>query len=129
MDGNNIALAIERAGEVRRKAYAPYSGLSVGAAVIDASGNMYVGCNVENASYGLTQCAERNAVAAATAAGHRDISVCIVIADTEEPITPCGACRQVLAECNLDMHVVCATTNGVQDMYILRDLLPKAFTL
>lgn len=129
MDGNNITAAVEGAREVRLKAWAPYSGFSVGAAVIDSSGNVYIGCNVESASYGLTQCAERNAVAAATAAGHRDIEVCVVIADTEQPITPCGACRQVLMECNPDMNIVCLTTNGIQTSYRLHDLLPKAFTL
>jgi cytidine deaminase len=89
-------LAAARA--VRRNAHAPYSRFLVGAAVADERGRIHVGCNVENASYGLTVCAERNAVAAAVAAGARRIAAAAVVTGARPPASPCGACRQVLAE-------------------------------
>lgn len=122
------ARALEAARDVRNRAYAPYSQFLVGAALIDARGGIHVGCNVENASYGLTQCAERAAVTAATAAGRRDITVCVLVADTPEPITPCGACRQVLAEVNPDMDVLCTTVEGKAVRLSLADLLPQGFS-
>ena len=83
---------------MRRRAHAPYSKFRVGAAVADEAGRIHVGCNVENASYGLTVCAERNAVAAAVAAGARRIVAVAVASGSRPPASPCGACRQVLAE-------------------------------
>ncbi len=119
--------AIEAAIAVRLNAYAPYSTFLVGAAVVDADGGIYVGCNVENASYGLTNCAERAAVAAATAAGRRDIVLCVVVTDTPEPASPCGACRQVLSECNPAMQIVCTTPHRNDVCLALETLLPRAF--
>ena len=89
---------VQAAIEARKNAYAPYSDFSVGAAVLGASGKIYQGVNLENASYGLTICAERNAIACAVANGERNITAIAVAADTEQPILPCGACRQVMAE-------------------------------
>lgn len=122
-----VAQAIAAATSVRDHAWAPYSRFKVGAAVITTDGTMHVGCNVENASYGLTQCAERAAITAATAAGRRDVVACVVVTDTAEPTTPCGACRQVLAETGINMLVVCHAVNGAERRYHLTDLLPDAF--
>jgi len=127
VDTAMIHAAVAAASAAREKAYAPYSSFFVGAALVDADGNIHVGCNVENASYGLTNCAEWAAAAAATVAGRRDIVLCVVVTDTEEPVAPCGACRQVLSECNPDMPIVCATLSGIQKMHNLAALLPQAF--
>ncbi len=112
---------------VRENAYAPYSRFLVGAALVDADGGIHVGCNVENASYGLTNCAERAAVAAATACGRRDIVLCVVVTDTPGPVSPCGACRQVLSECNPTMDVLSTTLERNDAWHRLDDLLPQAF--
>lgn len=87
-----------RAWAARERAYAPYSGFAVGAVVVGAGGEVFDGCNVENLSYSLTNCAERVALGSAVVAGVREIVAVVVVADTREPISPCGACRQVLAE-------------------------------
>ena len=89
---------IDLAWRTRERAYAPYSKFQVGAVVVSRGGEVFAGCNVENLSYGLTNCAERVAVGAAVAAGVREIIAVVVVADTSTPISPCGACRQVLAE-------------------------------
>jgi cytidine deaminase len=89
---------LSAARSARKKAYAPYSGFRVGAAVLGSDGRIFSGCNVENASFGLTCCAERNAIFAMVAAGVREIREVLVIGDTEEFLPPCGACRQVIAE-------------------------------
>jgi len=121
-------LAAARA--VRRRAHAPYSKFQVGAAVRDERGRIHVGCNVENASYGLTVCAERNAVAAAVAAGARRVRAVAVASGARPPATPCGACRQVLAELGApDTEVFIAGANGPARRTTLRALLPQAFKL
>jgi cytidine deaminase len=89
---------LQAAKKVRAKAYAPYSNFHVGAAVLGADGNIYSGCNVENASFGLTCCAERNAIFAMVGAGEKEIRELLVIGESEEFLPPCGACRQVIAE-------------------------------
>lgn len=119
--------AIAAAAMARERAYAPYSRFLVGAALIDRQGGIHVGCNVENASYGLTQCAERSAVTAATATGQREIIACVVITDTVEPTMPCGACRQVLAEFGTDLLIVSRTLSGAELRTTLYELLPHAF--
>jgi cytidine deaminase len=102
----------------------------VGAAVLDERGRVHVGCNVENASYGLTICAERNAVAAAVAAGARRLRAVAVVTETRPPGTPCGACRQVLAEFGGDeLTVLLAPPSGPTDQTTLGALLPRAFRL
>ena len=119
-------LAAARA--VRLRAHAPYSKFRVGAAVLDERGRVHVGCNVENASYGLTVCAERNAVAAAVAAGAKRISAVAIVAD---PVaTPCGACRQVIAELGAaTTAILLARSTGAARATTLGALLPQAFSL
>jgi cytidine deaminase len=121
-------LAAARA--VRRHAHAPYSKFAVGAAVRDERGRIHVGCNVENASYGLTVCAERNAIAAAVAAGARRIRAVAVASGARPPATPCGACRQVIAELGgADTEVLIGGATGPARKTTLRALLPQAFAL
>jgi cytidine deaminase len=116
------------ARKASRRAYAPYSGFAVGAAALDDKGNIHAGCNVENASYGLTTCAERNAVAAAVLAGARRLRVMLVYAPTLALTPPCGACRQVLAELGDDAMLVClANDRGDLAVFALGDLLPHGF--
>ena len=115
---------IQSASEARLKAYAPYSRFAVGAAVQCRSGAIYVGTNIENISYGLTVCAERIAIGSAVAAGEREFVAIAVVADTVEPIVPCGACRQFLAEFAPDLIIVSATLRGDQKIENLSHLLP-----
>lgn len=120
-DDKLIAQAISAAS----RAYAPYSKFQVGAALIAADGRVFTGCNVENISFGLTICAERNAVFSAVAAGCREFSKIVIVADTEEPVSPCGACRQVLAEFNPNLEVLLANFHGKQTRFYLSELLPR----
>lgn len=115
------------ARKARLKAYAPYSEFRVGAAVSTSSGKIYTGANVENASYGLTICAERAAIFTAISSGEREIVTLVVVTDTSAPSTPCGACRQVLMQFGRNCEVVCANVEGVITRYKLSDLLPEAF--
>ena len=118
---------VRRAREVMKNAYAPYSKFHVGAAIEADDGTMHVGCNVENASYGLTICAERMAVGAAVAAGKRSLKRVAVATAVEPPATPCGACRQLLAEFGLDLEIIAAGPS-TERRWKLRELLPEAFT-
>ena len=115
---------VEAAWRVRQLAYAPYSNFQVGAALLAADGRIFVGCNVENLSYGLTNCAERVAVGAAVAAGVREFVAVAVVADTAVPISPCGACRQVLAEFGVERILLANRTERLE--FTLDDLLPRA---
>ena len=117
---------VEAATSVRAHARAPYSGFAVGAAVLSADGCIHVGCNVENASYGLSVCAERHAVAAAVAAGASGLSAVAVVTDLSPPASPCGACRQVLAEFG-DFPVILANLAGERRITSVGELLPNAF--
>ena len=108
-----------------REAYVPYSHFAVGAALQAEDGTIYTGCNVENASYGLTICAERNALFQAVAQGKRAFSAIAIV--TENGVTPCGACRQVLAEFSPHMMIVVADPDGRRGLYNLDELLPAAF--
>lgn len=122
---------VARARAVRAHAFVPASGFRVGAAVLAKSGRVYAGCNVENASYGLTICAERAAVVAAVAAGERELVAVAVATDLAEPARPCGACRQVLAEFaprRGGMLVVLAGRGGARRQTALSTLLPDAFS-
>ena len=112
----------------RERAYAPYSKFLVGAAVLAKSGKIYTGCNIENASYGLTVCAERNALFSAVGAGEREFIALCVVGDTEAPISPCGACRQVMAEFKVP-RVILANLKGDVKEYTLEELLPYGFSL
>src|ERR1700754_1213323 len=111
----------------REKAYAPYSKFAVGAALLCESGQIYAGCNVENVSLGLTICAERNAVTAAIQGGDRKFVGIAIVADTEAPVTPCGACRQFLAEFHPAMPIYTEGRNGVSHSFVLSELLPSPF--
>jgi cytidine deaminase len=114
------------ARKARDRAYAPYSGFTVGAALQARSGRIYSGCNVENASYSLTICAERVAIFKAVCAGEREFEALAVV--TQTLATPCGACRQVLAEFGLDTQVIIADLEKAREVYTIGDLLPIAFT-
>jgi len=115
------------ARQVSAKAYAPYSGLSVGAALLTVEDKIYCGCNVENISYGLTICAERVAAFTAIAGGSHRFKVIALYADTPEVPTHCGACRQVLYEFSPDLWIVSANAQGRQKIFQLCRLLPDAF--
>lgn len=119
---------IESARAVRERAYAPYSGFMVGAAVISESGKIYVGCNVENASYGATLCAERNAIAQMVANGEKRILTVAIFVDGETPAMPCGICRQVISELGPHAEIVTATPRGTRRTTI-EHLLPDPFVL
>jgi len=113
----------------RQRAYAPYSRFMVGAAVRTEGGAIFGGCNVENASYGLTVCAERVAVFAAVAAGHRRITDVVVVTDASPPSAPCGACRQVLGEFGPSARVVAFNGRGERWESTVGELLPRSFGL
>jgi cytidine deaminase len=118
---------VEEARAARQRAYAPYSNFKVGAALRTKSGKVFRGGNVENISISLTICAERSAGVAAVAAGELDWEEIAVVADTSRPTSPCGACRQFLAEFNPDLKVVVANQTEVFYTLTVADLLPKAF--
>ncbi len=120
---------IEAARQVRERAYAPYSGFPVGAALLGRSGRVYAGCNVENASYPLTTCAERTAVARAVAEGEREFAAIAVV--TATGATPCGACRQILREFGGpegELRVLVADLEGNVQTFTIQELLPAGFT-
>lgn len=115
--------------DVQARAYVPYSNYRVGAALLTASGEIIAGCNVENATFGATCCAERSAVFSAVAQGYREFRAVAVATNGEDPGTPCGICRQVLAEFGSDLDVLCFTPEGAEARYRLSELLPHAFKL
>lgn len=114
------------ARKARQNAYAPYSHFAVGAALLAESGKVYTGCNIENASYGLTCCAERNAIFAAVGAGERRFKMLAVAADSPEPVAPCGACRQVIAEFDIPLVVMGNLKEATKTM-TAEELLPYGF--
>lgn len=122
-----VALLLQ-AEQVRQRAYAPYSGFAVGAALLTASGATYCGVNVENASYPVSCCAERSVVCGAVSAGDRQFVAIAIVTDADEPAAPCGLCRQTLCEFGLDLEVILASTAGQVWSTTLRELLPAAFT-
>lgn len=124
----DLTALLARARDAQRRAYAPYSGFLVGAALRCADGTVIEGCNVENAAYPATICAERTAVATAVAAGQRDFEAIAVIGSGPGPTTPCGVCRQVLFEFAPDLLVHAAGDDGATATFVLgADLLPEGF--
>lgn len=119
---------VAAARTARENAYAPYSNFRVGAAVMGASGRIYVGCNVENATYGATICAERAAICSMVASGETRLTAVAVFTDASPPASPCGICRQVLVEFAEDAPVVVASPEA-QSVLSLAVLLPERFTL
>ena len=117
---------IAAATAARENAHAPYSGFAVGAALLAADGRVFTGTNVENASYGLSVCAERHAIASAVGAGVRDLVALAVVSGSSPPATPCGACRQVIMEF-APRTVICANTMGERIAFEISQLLPEAF--
>jgi cytidine deaminase len=125
----NIDQLIEEAKIAREKAYVPYSKFGVGAALLTTDGKVYHGCNIENAAYSMCNCAERTALFSAYSKGDRDFQLMVVVADTERPCSPCGACRQVISElCPKDMKVVLTNLKGDILEMTVADLLPSAFS-
>lgn len=111
----------------RNQAHAPYSGFKVGVSLKDVSGKVFSGCNVENASYGLTICAERATVCSAVAAGVKTFNQMVIVADSESPCPPCGACRQFLFEFAPNLEIWITNLSGAVVYHRLQDLLPHAF--
>lgn len=128
MDRRLIEKLVQQARSAREKAYVPYSKFPVGAALLTKQGEIYSGCNIENAAYGLANCAERTAIFTAVAAGATEIEVIAVIADTKNPVAPCGACRQVIWEFNPEMKVILSNLQGEICQYTIAELLPEAFS-
>lgn len=118
---------IQAAIEMRKQSYSPYSNFAVGAAVLSNDGYIYGGCNIENASYGLTNCAERTAIFNAVSDGKRNISAIAVVADTDRPCSPCGACRQVIGEFKIPC-IIMANLKGEYKKVTLEELLPFSFS-
>ena len=127
MAGSDARALIAAARRARRHALAAYSGFKVGAALETADGTIITGCNVENATYGLTICAERVAMFKALSEGHRRFTRVAVVADTTVPTPPCGPCRQILWEFGGDLDVIMANLRRETGRYMLRDLLPLPF--
>ena len=118
---------IKEAEKARKRAYTPYSKFQVGAAVLCADGKIFTGCNIENASFGLTVCAERVAIFKAISEGSTKFEAIAVIGDTDKPCSPCGACRQVILEFGEDIILVMANLKGDIKINKIKELLPEAF--
>ncbi len=118
---------IKAATDARENAYAPYSNFRVGAAVEAENGDIYIGCNVESASYGLTVCAERVAIWKGISVGEKRFKQIAVVVDTEELTPPCGVCRQIIWEFCGDVPVILANLHGKSETVMMSELLPRAF--
>ncbi|MDH5160164.1 cytidine deaminase [Heyndrickxia oleronia] len=125
----NLEQLIEEAKIARDKAYVPYSKFPVGAALLSENGKVYHGCNIENAAYTVGNCAERTALYKAYSDGDTKFTALVVTADTERPVPPCGACRQVISElCPKDMKVILTNLKGDVQELTVEQLLPGAFS-
>ena len=127
---NEILRYLDLAIEARKNAYVPYSNFKVGAVVVDENNNETLGANVENASYGLSNCGERSAIFAAVSKGMKEIKIIAVVADTTKPVSPCGACRQVIKEFATDDTII--ILGNLKKEYLLmtiEELLPYGFQL
>ncbi|MGM0380613.1 MAG: cytidine deaminase [bacterium] len=119
---------VEKATAALKNAYAPYSNFRVGAALLSRDGNIYTGCNVENAAYGSTICAERTAIFKAISEGEKEFSTIAIVLETDDGIgSPCGACRQVMNEFNAEMKIIMANTAGDYKVSNVEELLPDSF--
>jgi cytidine deaminase len=123
----NLADLLSAAKEARQRAYAPYSGFKVGCSINDENGKMFTGCNVENASYGLSLCAERVAVFKAVSEGAGKLMQIAVVADTDVLTPPCGACRQILWEFASNAELILENLKGKREVMTVRELLPRPF--
>jgi len=125
---NNKEL-VRLAQEIKEKAYAPYSGFRVGAALLTGDGKVFLGVNIENASFGATNCAERTAIFKAVSEGEKSIKAIAVASDSDDFVFPCGICRQVIEEFgDADTKIICSRKDGEYEVYTLKELLPHAFT-
>lgn len=125
----NLEHLIEEAKQARDKAYVPYSKFAVGAALLTNDGKVYQGCNIENAAYSVANCAERTALFKAYSEGDTSFVALVVTADTNRPVPPCGACRQVISElCPKDMKVILTNLKGDRKELTVEELLPGAFS-
>ena len=130
IDEAQIAALAKAACEAKAHAYAPYSKFHVGAALLTAGGHIISGCNIENATFGATICAERSAIASCISQyGVRDITAIYVTNDTDKKITPCGICRQVIHEFGSRITIICSNVSGEFDVFLAHDLLPAPFSL
>ncbi|MGL4867836.1 MAG: cytidine deaminase [Cetobacterium sp.] len=130
IDEKTILEYLEKAISAREKAYAPYSKFLVGAVLVDENGEETTGANIENASYGLSNCAERSAIFAAASKGMRKIKLLAVVADTTGPVSPCGACRQVIKEfASEDITIILGNTKKDYKIMTMEELLPYGFEL
>ncbi|MFZ5946048.1 MAG: cytidine deaminase [Bacillota bacterium] len=120
-------MLVKKAAEAKEKAYAPYSKFRVGAAVLTTDGQIFTGCNIENASYSLTNCGERTAVFKAVSEGKKTFKAIAISTDTQEITSPCGPCRQVLIEFGRDIEVIMANVKGEYKICKAEELLPFAF--
>lgn len=127
VDMNSLIKEVIKAREM---AYAPYSNFKVGAVIRSKDGQLFSGCNIENAAYGLCNCAERTALFKAYSEGVKDFDLLIVVADTPRPVPPCGSCRQVIFElCELEMDVFLTNLKGEIKVMKVKELLPEAFSI
>jgi cytidine deaminase len=124
---DNLQL-LEKARRARKNAYAPYSGFKVGAAALTGSGEVFTGCNVENAAYGLSICAEACAIAKAVSEGHTDLVAVAVIADTDDVCRPCGSCRQIMLEFGEGVLVIMGNLKGNCEAKAISKMLPSSFS-
>jgi len=126
----NYEILIKEALEARKRAYTPYSKFNVGAAVLTEEGKIYSGCNIENASYGATNCAERTAIFKAVSEGSRKITAVAVVGDLNSFTYPCGICRQVIVEFALDQNIDIILAKNTKEFIVvkLKEILPGAFT-
>ncbi len=127
MDVKRARQLLARAEDALKYAYAPYSKFKVGCALLTGDGEIYTGCNIENASYGATNCAERTAIFKAVSEGHRNF-VALAIAGNASHVLPCGICRQVIMEFCSDLEIITGRSDGDIKCFNIRELLPHAFT-
>lgn len=123
----NYKKLIKEAEKARKRAYTPYSKFNVGAAILSSDGKIFTGCNIENASFGLTVCAERVAILKAISEGSSKFEAIAIVGDTNRPCSPCGACRQVISEFGKDIKIIMSNLKGDIKIKKIDELLPEAF--